>query len=137
MPRQVISRVAPISTRSISDPVLPYLSLTMIQPEPFRVQYRLVGTEVARFYGGEMRGRWVDEMDIWPPQDIIDTHETYRRIYDQRMPNYGLSLIGWGERVDHIFEFARFPISEDGQTITHCLGIDDFTMIEPARGRAI
>lgn len=117
--------------------VLPYLSLTLIQPEPFRVQYRLVGTEVARFYGGEMRGKWVDEMTIWPTQDIIDTHETYRRIFEERAPNYGLSLIGWEERDDHVFEFARFPISEDGITITHCLGIDDFSMIEPPRSRAI
>ena len=117
--------------------VLPYLSLATIQPEPFRVQYRLVGTEIARFYGAEMRGRWVDEITIWPAQDIVDTHESYRRIFEQRVPNYGLSLIGWGEREDHVFEFARFPISEDGATVTHCLGIDDFTMIEPPRGRAI
>ncbi|MBK8157601.1 MAG: PAS domain-containing protein [Rhodospirillaceae bacterium] len=117
--------------------VLPYLSLATIQPEPFRVQYRLVGTEVARFYGAEMRGKWVDEMTIWPAQDIVDTHDTYRRIFEQRVPNYGLSLIGWGDRDDHVFEFARFPISEDGINVTHCLGIDDFTMIEPPSGRAL
>lgn len=117
--------------------LLPYLSLVSIEAAPLRVQYRLVGTEVARFYGGEMRGKWVHEMEIWPAQDIIDTHETYQRILDQTAPQFGLSLIEWQERKDHIFEFARFPISDDGHSITHCLGIDDFTMIEPARGRAV
>lgn len=130
-------------SRSDIDPLalgpvlLPYLSLTSISRDPFGVQYRLVGTEVARFYGAEMRGKWVHEIDIWPEQDIRDTHETYRRVVDQAAPQYGLSLIEWQERRDHIFEFARFPISDDGTTITHCLGLDDFTMIEPARGRAI
>lgn len=117
---------------------LPYLSLVTIQHEPFRVQYRLVGTEIARFYGAEMRGKWVDQMsDIWPEQDIVDTHETYRRILDLAHPQFGLSLVPWQDRTDHIFEFGRFPISEDGVTITHCLGVDDFTMIEPARGRGL
>ena len=117
--------------------LLPYLSLVAIAQDPFGVQYRLVGTEVARFYGAEMRGKWVHEIDIWPEQDIEDTHETYRRIVDCAEPQFGLSLIHWQERSDHIFEFARFPISDHGATITHCLGIDDFTMIEPARGRAV
>jgi hypothetical protein len=118
--------------------LLPYLSLTTIEAAPFRVQYRLVGSETVRFYGAEMRGRWLDEMsDVWPQQDIADTRETYRRIVDQAQPQFGLSLIEWQGRTDHIFEFARFPISDDGETITHCLGLDDFTMIEPARGRAV
>lgn len=118
--------------------LLPYLSLVTIEPAPFRVQYRLVGTETTRFYGAEMRGRWVDELsDVWPAQDITDTHETYRRIVAEATPQFGLSLIEWQGRSDNIFEFARFPISDDGTTITHCLGLDDFTMIEPARGRAV
>jgi hypothetical protein len=127
-----------IDPLALGPAVLPYLSLVTIQRDPFRVQYRLVGTEVARFYGAEMRGKWVDQLsDLWPDQDIRDTHETYRRILDLGMPQYGLSLIEWQERRDHVFEFARFPIADDGSTITHCLGIDDFTMIEPARGRAV
>lgn len=117
--------------------LLPYLSIAAIQPDPFRVQYRLVGTEVARFYGAEMRGKWLDEVDIWPLQDIEDTHDTYRRVLDRAKPLFGLSLIEWQERPDHVFEFARFPISDDGRTVTHCLGIDDFTTIEPTRGRGV
>lgn len=127
-----------IDPLALGPALLPYLSLATIERVPFRVQYRLVGTEVAHFYGAEMRGRWVDQMnDIWPHQDIVDTHETYQRIIESGAPQFGLSLIEWQERADHIFEFARFPIAEDGTTITHCLGLDDFTMIEPARGRAV
>ena len=126
-----------IDPLALGSVLLPYLSLASIETPPLRVQYRLVGTEVARFYGGEMRGKWVHELEMWPAQDVIDTHETYQRILDQAAPQYGLSLIEWQERPDHIFEFARFPISDNGETITHCLGIDDFSMIEPMRGRGI
>lgn len=117
---------------------LPYLSITEIQPEPFRIRYRLVGTEIARFYNGEMRGRWVDELgDVWPAQDVIDVTEVFSRLYRARTPLFALSLIHWEGHLNNVFELARFPLSEDGVTVTGSLGIDDFSMITPPLPRAI
>ncbi len=130
-------------SRAEIDPValkqhLPYLSVTEIQPEPFRIRYRLVGTEVARLYNGEMRGRWVDELgDVWPAQDVIDVTEIFARMCRSRRPLYALSLIQWQGRLDNVFEMARFPLSEDGVTITGSLGIDDFTMVTRPQPRAL
>lgn len=111
--------------------VLPYLSIMDLEGNPFRARFRLVGTELARFYGREVRGKWVDEMEDWPEQDVIDTVAIFRRVHETGQPVFGLSLCLWQEQKDHMFEFACFPLSDDGRTVTHCLGIDDYTMIEP------
>jgi hypothetical protein len=130
-------------SRAEIDPValkqhLPYLSIAEIQPEPFRIRYRLVGTEVARFYNGEMRGRWVNELgDIWPAQDVIDVTEAFAKLCRERVPLFALSLIMWEGHLNNVFELARFPLSEDGITITGSIGIDDFTTIARPQPRAL
>jgi hypothetical protein len=130
-------------SRAEIDPValkqhLPYLSIAEIQPEPFRIRYRLVGTEVARFYNGEMRGRWVNELgDIWPAQDVIDVTEAFAKLCREHVPLFALSLIMWEGHLNNVFELARFPLSEDGITITGSIGIDDFTTIARPQPRAL
>ena len=130
-------------TRAEIDPValkqhLPYLSVTEIQPEPFRVRYRLVGTEVTRYYRGEVRGRWLDELgDIWPAQDVIDTTRNFKRMHSTRAPLFALSLAHWDGHQNNVFELARFPLSEDGVSVTGSLGIDDVTMIATPKPGAL
>jgi len=104
---------------------------------PFRVKFRLVGTELARFYGREVGGKWLDEIHDWSDIDIIDTLQVFRRVFETASPVFGLSLCLWDENPDHMFEFGCFPLSEDGREVTHCLGIDDYTMIAPRPSRAI
>lgn len=119
--------------------VLPYISIMEFGPPGsiFRVKFRLIGSELARFYGGGVTGRWLDEIEDWSEADMIDTHAVFRRVYESAAPVYGLSLCLWEENPDHVFEFGCFPLSEDGRTVTHCLGIDDYTMIAPRPSRAI
>ncbi|TDQ80849.1 PAS domain-containing protein [Dongia mobilis] len=122
--------------------VLPYLSIMEFAPptprgDPFRIKFRLVGSELARFYGSEVTGKWLDEIPDWSDVDTADTLAVFRRVYDSAAPVYGLSLCLWEENPDHVFEFGCFPLSEDGRNVTHCLGIDDYTMIAPRPPRAI
>jgi hypothetical protein len=112
---------------------LPYLSIMQYQHQPYRVQFRLVGNEVARLYGGKVAGRWLDEMN-WAPQDLADTTAIYRRLYEVAAPIYGLSYTNFEAKADRVFEWAVFPLSEDGEHVTHALSIDDYTMVTP-RGR--
>jgi hypothetical protein len=110
--------------------VLPYLSIIEYGEVP-RIKFRLIGTELARFYGRDVTGKWLDEIPHWEEADIVDTQAVYRRVLEMAGPVYGLSLCLWEEDPDHVFEFACFPLSEDGRNITHCFGVDDYTMIAP------
>jgi hypothetical protein len=125
-------------TRAEIDPTaiynaLPYVSVLQYQHEPFRIQFRLVGNEVGRLYGSQVHGRFVDEME-WPPHDIVDTTHIYERLYREATPLYGLSYTDFQAKADRVFEWAAFPLSDDGERVTHAISIDDYTMVTP-RGR--
>jgi hypothetical protein len=115
---------------------LPYISIADYQAEPFRVRFRLIGSEIERHYGNDARGRWLDEMP-WEPKNIDDTTLIYRRVCEERRPLFGLSYVTWEDRTDHIFEWAVFPLSDNGETITHALSVDDYTTVMPRNRRAV
>lgn len=127
-------------TRAEIDPTaiynaLPYVSILQYQHEPYRIQFRLVGNEVGRLYGHSVQGRFIDEME-WDPQDIIDTTHIYDRLYRAAVPLYGLSYTNFQAKADRVFEWAVFPLSEDGERVSHAISIDDYTMVTP-RGRKL
>jgi hypothetical protein len=129
-----------LPTRAEIDPTaiytaLPYVSVLQYQHEPYRIQFRLVGNEVGRLYGRNVQGRFIDEME-WDPQDIADTAHIYDRLYREATPLFGLSYTNFEAKADRVFEWAVFPLSEDGVRVTHCLSIDDYTMVTP-RGRKL
>jgi hypothetical protein len=111
---------------------LPYLSLVEIHgdkdPAAFRVRYRLIGTEVARFAQEDFSNRWLDETG-WRPKIIAVNLALYRRVWETRKPVFGLSMVDWENRQNYSFEWGLFPLSEDGHDINGCLSVDDFTAI--------
>lgn len=109
-------------------PWLPYLSISEIHADPFRLRYRLVGTEIVRMVEFDFTGQWLDETG-WP-QDIIELNTAlYRRVCETRRPLFGLSTVIWDGRVDFRLEWAVFPFSTDGAAVTHCLGVDDYSAV--------
>jgi hypothetical protein len=126
-------------TRAEIDPTaiynaLPYVSVLQYQHEPFRIQFRLVGNEVGRLYGRNVQGRFIDEMD-WDPQDVVDTTHIYDRLYREAVPLYGLSYTNFQAKADRVFEWAVFPLSDDGERVSHAISIDDYTMVTPRGGK--
>jgi len=93
------------------------------------VRYRLVGTEVARIVGEDFSNRWLDETG-WGAAAIGLNRLLYERLAESRAPSYGLSTITWQGKPDHVFEWVLLPFG-DGQIVTHCLSLDDFTSIAP------
>jgi hypothetical protein len=126
-------------TRAEIDPTaiynaLPYVSILQYQHAPYRIQFRLVGNEVGRLYGRSVQGRFIDEMD-WDPQDIVDTRHIYDRLYREAVPLFGLSYTNFQAKADRVFEWAVFPLSDEGQRVTHAISIDDYTMVTPRGGK--
>jgi hypothetical protein len=111
-------------------PWLPYLSTMELHYDPFRVRYRLVGTEVARIIGEDFSNRWLDETG-WSEAAIALNRLLYERVAQSRAPSYGLSTITWQGKPDHVFQWVLLPLSNDGKIVTHCLSLDDFTSVAP------
>ena len=111
-------------------PWLPYLSTMELHYDPFRVRYRVVGTEVARIVGEDFSNRWLDETG-WGDSAIALNRLLYERVAESRAPSFGLSTITWQGKPDHVFQWALFPLSSGGEAVTHCLSLDDFSTIAP------
>lgn len=109
---------------------LPYVSIMELHYDPFRVRYRVVGTEVARIVGEDFSHRWLDETG-WGEQSIALNRLLYTTVAETKIPLYGLSTVTFGGRSDWIFQWCLLPLSNDGQRVTHCLSLDDLSNISP------
>ena len=110
-------------------PWLPYLSITELHYGPFRVRYRIVGTEVARIIGEDFSHRWLDETG-WGEASIALNRLLYERVADSRSPLFGLSVLDRQSKPDEVFQWALFPLGT-GEKVTHCLSLDDLSVISP------
>ena len=101
-------------------PLLPYLILAELSPAPFRIAYRLVGTAVVRAHGEDFTGR-----DHGTVASLADSgmDESYRRAVATRAPVFGRTGLYAGDRSWIGFEYAIFPLSDDGITVNKCLAI--------------
>ncbi len=82
---------------------LPYLSIMELHYEPFRARYRVVGTEVVRIVGEDFSNRWLDETG-WSTDSIALNRMLYERVAVGRVPSFGLSLLTWQGKPDHVFQ---------------------------------
>lgn len=119
------SAVDPFALR----PWLPYIVLTELYADPFRVRYRLVGTALVEANKQDYTGIWLAQSG-WAQETIDLNMSLYRRVAETRAPVFGMSKVKWDMRLGYRFEWALFPLSENGLTVTHCLGVDDYSEVD-------
>ncbi len=102
--------------------VLPGIWLLDLQREPFRLRYRLVGTEVVEYIGAEVTGMWMDEAH----PDIRDKPaylERYRAVVQTGMPSWRRGIPSLGIRQDfHMIENIVLPLASDGSVVDMLAG---------------
>lgn len=105
--------------------LLPGIWLLDIQREPFRLRYRLAGTETVEAIGSEVTGRWMDEVN---PRPLLDDSylDRYRVIVAQHLPSWrrGPPLL-MSKRVRTI-ENLVVPLAADGVTVDMLAGLTVF-----------
>jgi hypothetical protein len=84
-----------VPARSSVDPaaiksLLPNLMIVELSPEPLRVRYRLVGTEVVRFTGIDITWHYLDELELdeFSEAELL---EVYRKQRDDGWPVQGVA----------------------------------------------
>lgn len=110
-------------------PLLPHVMLVDIE-QPFRVRYRLVGTEITRVARFDFTGRYLDEL-TFESGDETDWVGFYRQIIDNGQPGFG--IVHWkAEGAAHRWiEFLICPLSSDGQRIDKCLSAEAYEPLNP------
>ncbi len=108
-------------------PVLPYLLLAEIERAPFRVRFRLVGTQVVTQSRRDFTGCYLDELSFH--DNAMHFGDVYSTVAAHAAPVYGVSempCIGDGVMG---FCFAVFPLAEDGRTVSHAVAIEDYRSV--------
>jgi hypothetical protein len=125
----------PFPTRADIDPmalkpILPHVMMTEISYDPFRVLYRLVGTEIVRFAKLDFTNRYADELEF---QDVAenDWSAFYRKVVDARRPGFGITSWTIEGGLTRWIEFLICPLSDDGVTINRCIAVEDYENLDP------
>ncbi|GAB4169751.1 MAG: hypothetical protein OHK0024_05440 [Thalassobaculales bacterium] len=98
-------------------PWLGHIALYDVEPGPAgpRLRFRLIGTEIVAYDGGDFTGRYLDEVLPDPIRDIVLS--LYRAVYETRRP--ALESVtrpnGQGDRVT--WDRAVLPLASDGARI--------------------
>ncbi|HEV8389404.1 MAG TPA: hypothetical protein VGQ35_06165 [Dongiaceae bacterium] len=72
-------------------PFLPYLLISDVEHNPFRIRYRLVGTKVVEATGMDFTGRYLDE--LLPSDEDEPRMDDYAAAYHGRCPVAGRTVI--------------------------------------------
>ncbi len=102
-------------------PLLPYLLLTELSAEPIRISYRLVGTAVVRWHGEDFTGRDHGAVASFSDSGI---EQSYRQAVASKAPVFGRTALYAGDQSWIAFDYAVFPLSDDGKTVNKCLAIE-------------
>ena len=87
-----------------------------------RFRYRLVGTEVAANAGVDFTGRFLDEQSFANRDFYLDC---YRDVQATAQPVFALDHWAYSDGRTGVAEFAMFPLSFDGATVSQILTIED------------
>ena len=104
--------------------LLPHLIIVDVEPDPFRIRYRLVGTRVVDFTGFEFTGRYLDE---FIPSEVSQYWtECYRSAYRSRTPFFGAVTEPTTSGNTFTFEFGIFPLTLGGDQIEQFIAVEDY-----------
>lgn len=105
--------------------LLPNIHVSEWHEKPDRVRYRVAGTEIVASIGREISGHWLTDFHT-DPKDVAETMTLYRQVVALRAPIVGRTLGSLQRLGVDSFEWILCPLSEDGRSITHFIGLEDY-----------
>jgi hypothetical protein len=104
--------------------LLPFVFIAEVQPEPFRIRYRLVGTKAVANTGFDFTGRYLDEFQR--PGAPVPWEDYYRTAMATRQPLLGDATVPAQAGGTFRYEFGIFPLTLGGTEIRQFVAIEDY-----------
>ncbi|SME88145.1 PAS domain-containing protein [Tistlia consotensis] len=131
-----LKRDRPVPLRDDLDPadikeLLPNVMLVDIEPEPFRVRYRLVGTEIVTWAKFDFTGFYLDMLTFSDLDDSDVFVDGYRAVHRTGQPHFArIRTFEFRDR-ELFYECGLLPLSSDGTAIDKALAIEDYAHLSP------
>jgi hypothetical protein len=107
-------------------PLLPYILLADIEPEPLRIRYRLVGTAIAEGSRRDITGLHLDEIQFDYPGEREAFEAGYRLMLDTAAPVYGRMVWLASQELPVLYESAIFPLLGESGDLEKAIAIEDY-----------
>jgi hypothetical protein len=104
-----------------------------IEPHPFRVHYKLVGTIIAGYSRLDFSNRYLDEL-TYTGRDSVDWEMCYRRVHATKAPIVGTCALR--SSYDHVigtYEYAILPLWRGEDPAGSFVGIEVYDGISSNR----
>lgn len=101
--------------------LLPNVVLIDVEPQPLRLRYRLIGTEITRTMQRDSTGRYYDE--IYAPELLGEIYATFRYLLEHKAPMRTFGTAFYPDKKFYSYETLNLPLSEDGAAINMVLGM--------------
>lgn len=103
--------------------LLPYILLSEIV-RPFRIRYRLLGTEVVKIAGMDFAGCYLDE--LIPPGEEEAWMDHYRLCAQSGRPVYGLSTVKTLHGGTFSYQFGIWPLTKGSPEVSQFIALEDY-----------
>lgn len=111
--------------------LLPLVSLVDVEKPNKRLRVRLAGTRLREYYGCDMTGIYLDEVDYGSKADYWQS--AFHRVTVDGRPAQGV-VRGPGENREHLAQFwLKLPLSDDGENVSMILSYDAFVPVATAQ----
>lgn len=107
--------------------LLPFVLLSDVHHDPFRVYFRLVGTGIVEAAKCDLTGHWLHEIDLDGNSPAWE--EVYRRVAETRAPVFGQTRAAVRPGDDRLFQWVVLPLSDDGNRVDRVLELEDWDML--------
>lgn len=97
--------------------LLPYLMITELVSSGTRLRFRLAGTAIVAAYGGELTGKYCDE--VWPAERRASIMANYRLICEYKQPLLMRHRYVSPRQRQLICHRVVMPLAADGISVTH------------------
>jgi hypothetical protein len=99
--------------------LLPHLQITEFVDGGKRIRYRLAGTAVVEAYGGELKGKYFDE--VFAGERLKFVEDNYRLMCESKRPVLVRNRYFSPKKVPLVCHRLIMPLSDDGVVINQCL----------------
>jgi hypothetical protein len=114
--------------------LLPHIQ--MVEPVAaaggLRFRYRLVGTAIVEAHGGEITGRFIDELITGERGRFV--HDYYRKVCETRRPVFVRSRYVTRKAIDLTASRLLMPLSNDGERVSLIFAALTFAFTRAAGG---